>query len=145
MLLPSMGFCDVHEASYDIRNTFHNRNRFICEISPHTLYQYVLVMLWFFFVASNLVAMLGLVLYVATNMYYLVWYCGALSSKRKLYHLLTLREIEYLEYIKSHDLSQYGALLRELKNQKLILDPHYSHKNFGILTELERYISSLNT
>ena len=71
ILLPSMGFCDVHEASVDIRNTFHNQNRYICEISPHVLYQYVLAVLWFFFVASCCVAVLGFFTYCCTNVYYL--------------------------------------------------------------------------
>ena len=58
-LLPSMGYCDVHEASIDLRNTFHNENRYICEISPHILYQYVLAVMWFFFIASCLIATTG--------------------------------------------------------------------------------------
>ena len=143
MLLPSMGYCDVHEASYDLRNTFHNKNRFICEISPHTLYQYVLVVIWFFFVASNLIALIGLFVYILTNLYYLICYCGALSPKRKLYHSLTLREIEYLEYIKTRDMAQYGDLLRELKDRQRTSNIPDRHNNFQLLTELEKYITSL--
>lgn len=135
ILLPSMGYCDVHEASTDIRNTFHNKNRYICEISPHVLYQYVLAVLWFFFVASNLIALIGFFVYAVTNAYYL-WYCIKTSPKQKIYQELTLREIEYLEYIKATDLAQYGDILRELKNSHIPED-------YEMVVELESYIEGL--
>ena len=45
ILLPSFGFCEIQEASMDVRHIFFNRNKIICEISSHILYQYVFVVL----------------------------------------------------------------------------------------------------
>ena len=63
-LLPSMGFCDIHESSLEKRIAFHNKNRFICEISPHILYQYVFMVLWFFFISSVFISLIGLFRYI---------------------------------------------------------------------------------
>ena len=47
---------------------------------------------------------------------------------------LTLREIEYLEYVREQDLAQYGDLLRELKGE---------FQNPEFLKELDTYIMQL--
>ena len=73
-----MGYCDISEASKDTRMVFHNENRVLCEISPNILYQYVLMVLWFFFVASIFVSAIGLVNYVGSHLYRLV-YMGRLK------------------------------------------------------------------
>lgn len=61
--------------------------------------------------------------------------CFKDSPKRKVYMTLTLREIEYLEYVREQDLAQYGDILRELKGE--------FHQNQDFLKELDNYIVSL--
>ena len=45
-LLPSLGFCDVVESYHDNLDVHSNKYKTICEISPHVLYQYVLLIMW---------------------------------------------------------------------------------------------------
>ena len=131
-----MGYCDIHEASLETRVTFHNENRFICEISPHILYQYVLMVLWFFFIASIVVSVLGLLSLVFNHA------CHMLplrrnSTKQKILNVLTLREIEYLDIIKKRNMVKYGDVLRKLNEQRFEL-----HENAVISVGLDKYIDS---
>ena len=112
-----MGFCDIHEASKDTRQTFHNENRLICEISPHILYQYVLMVLWFFFVASITISVMGVVGYIVGHGYYMLYY-GKASPKKTIYRYLTLREIEYLQFIKRKNMIVYGEITRKLQENR---------------------------
>ena len=45
-LLPSVGFCDVVEGYHDNLDVHNNKYKTICEVSPHVLYQYVLLVMW---------------------------------------------------------------------------------------------------
>ena len=140
MLLPSMGYCDVHEASLEQRITFHNENRFICEISPHILYQYVFMVLWFFFLSSIIISFFGLIGFILNTVLYLLP-CGKNSSEKTILKYLTLREIEYLEIIKKSSMVKYGDLLTRLKQQRFNkhgkMDDDYELSN-----DLDKYISS---
>ena len=81
----------------------------------------------------------GLIVYIATNIYHLAC-CFQSSPKRKIYQVLTLREIEYLEYIKTRDLAQYGDILRELQHFR----KSGNVEDYQVVVELEKYISSLS-
>ena len=59
VLLPPMGFCEIHESSKDSKQSVTNSNKFVCEISPNILYQYVLILLWFLIVFSIIVSISG--------------------------------------------------------------------------------------
>lgn len=115
ILLPSMGYCDIREASLDTRTVFHNTNRVICEISPNILYQYVLMVLWFFFVASIAVSVAGFFSYLGGHIYRMIFFS---SPKNSIYGCLSLREIEYLQFIKKKNLVVYGDVLRKLKQHR---------------------------
>ena len=82
----------------------------------------------------------GLVVYIVTNIYHLACCCLKSSPKRKIYQSLTLREIEYLEYIKTRDLAQYGDILRELQDFR----KSGNTEDYEVVVELEKYISSLS-
>ena len=71
-----MGICEIHEATKDTTKSFTNANKFICELSPNILYQYVLIILWFFMVFSIAVAIAGLVLNVVGKIYIGTFYNG---------------------------------------------------------------------
>ena len=117
MLLPSMGFCDINEASLDTRTTFANQNKFICEISTNILYQYVLIVLWFLFIISISISAFGLILNVLGHFYHLL--CHARNTPKKtIYRYISLRETEYLVFIKKKNLVLYGEILRKLKQTR---------------------------
>ena len=59
-LLPTFGFCEVHESAKDIKTAVINEYRFVCEISQHVLYQYVLILLWFAMIFGIVVSIIGL-------------------------------------------------------------------------------------
>ena len=63
-LLPTFGFCDVRESSKDMKQVVTNKHRFICEVSPHSLYQYTFIVTWFFMIFSTLIALLGFLVQV---------------------------------------------------------------------------------
>lgn len=117
VLLPSMGFCDINEASLDTRTKFANQNKFICEISTNILYQYVLIVLWFLFIISISISVFGLILNVLGQFYHLL--CHARSTPKKtIYRYISLRETEYLIFIKKKNLILYGEILRKLKQTR---------------------------
>jgi len=115
-LLPSMGYCEIEEASKDQLTSHHNSYRFLCEISTNILYQYVLIVLWFLFVTSICISILGLVSKVCEHLYHLARFGS--SPKRKIYRVITLREAEYLQFIKKKNMVVYGEVLRKLKQQR---------------------------
>lgn len=117
MLLPSMGLCDIEEATSDIQTTFINQNTFICEISPNILYQYVLIVLWFLFVISIAISGLGFVYTISEYIYHLTCF-GKASARKTIYRHITLRETEYLSFIKKKNMVLYGQILRKLKQQR---------------------------
>jgi len=117
-LLPSMGFCEIHEAHLDVRTAFHNQNKFICEISPNILYQYVLMVLWFMFVVSITISILGLVANLSAHIGTLLCFSPKSIAKKQMIKILTLREAEYLTYIRKKNLVIYGEVLRRLKQQR---------------------------
>ena len=118
ILLPSFGFCEIQEARLDIRHVFFNKNKFICEISPNILYQYVLLVLWFVMVISIVISIIGLFLNIAGHIESRVsMFCGS-HPARGIHKLLSLRENEYLTLIRRNDIPLYGDILRYLSKNR---------------------------
>ena len=115
-----MGLCDIHEATLDTRTSFHNQNTFICEISTNILYQYILTVLWFMFIISISISILGFISNVSNHLFHLLCYANAFSSK-SIHRYITLRETEYLIYIKKENMIMYGDVLRKLKQHRVDL------------------------
>ena len=122
-LLPPMGFCEIVEGSKDIRTTFVNENKFICEISPNVLYQYVLVVLWFLFIISIIVSIIGLILYISFHIRNYMRCCKISRLPKNEFdivtHDLTLRELEYLRFMRKKNLNAYGDVIRMLHQQRM--------------------------
>ena len=110
LLLPSMGFCDIHESSIDLKVTFTNKNKFICELSPHILYQYVFVVMWFVFVLGIAIAVAGLVLELFHLFLNIFWFRVRKNSLRNL----NLRELDYLYFMRRHNVGSYAEVLKLL-------------------------------
>jgi len=120
ILLPPMGLCEIHEASRDVRNTHINSHKFICEISPHVLYQYVLLILWFTLVVGIAISAIGILANVLGHLVNFACFMSSSNPARRMYRAITLREIDYLEYIRRNDLAVYVELLRKIRDERSI-------------------------
>ena len=90
-LLPTFGFCDVRESSKDMKQVVTNKHRFICEVSPHSLYQYTFIVTWFFMIFSTFIALLGFVIQVADHTFTIPCFLRADENARfvLMYLILT--------------------------------------------------------
>ncbi|XP_066925423.1 uncharacterized protein [Clytia hemisphaerica] len=118
ILLPSFAFCEVHEAAQDIKNVITNKHKFVCELSQHILYQYVFIICWFTMVISIAVAVLGFIMQIAEHIMTMACFMKGGAPARKMYQVLTLRECEYLEYIRRKNMPLYGAVIQKLKEER---------------------------
>merc|ERR1719427_2363036 len=98
VLIPAMGYCDVQEASRDVRNTRINYHKLLCEISPHVLYQYVLLVFWFLLFMGIVPSVAGIIASVSGHLvnYFVFATRHTPDASRSLYKALTIREIDYL-------------------------------------------------
>ena len=113
-----MGFCEINEAYWDVQQSFFNKNKFICEISPNIMYQYVLMVLWYMFIVSIGISIIGLISNITGHLYNMFCFTHKSLSKRRMIQMLTLREAEYLAYIQKKNMVIYGEVLRKLKQQR---------------------------
>jgi len=115
VLLPPMGFCEIHESARDVRQSFTNTNKFVCEISPNILYQYVLIILWFLIVFSIIVSIFGLLINLVGHLVTVTCFLRHDNPSKKIYQRLTFREVEYLEMIRRHNIPVFGEIVRKLQ------------------------------
>ena len=119
VLLPTFGICDVLDLGKDVKHTILNRHRLVCEIPQNVLYQYVLMLLWFLYIFGMLVSSIGLVMKIVDHIITADCFLSQGSQAKKVYQSLTLREREYLEYIRKKNMTIYGNLIRKLKEERL--------------------------
>lgn len=119
VLLPTFGFCEVLELGKDIKHTLYNNHRFVCEISQNVLYQYVLILLWFLYIFGMVVSCIGLIMKLVDHLITITCFLSQGSQAKKVYQALTLRECEYLEFIRKKNMPVYGKLIRKLKEERL--------------------------
>ncbi|XP_066918503.1 innexin inx3-like [Clytia hemisphaerica] len=135
MLLPAMGFCDITEGVKDVRHSFTNYNKFICEISPHILYQYVLVVLWFLLIISIVISNIGVLINMFSLSYIMLSCRESRNVSRNTRNIvkrvrrnITIREIEYLQFIRVKNLAMFGEVVRLLQARA---EQRYAH-NFEV-------------
>ena len=114
VLLPTFGLCEIQEAAMDVRHISFNKNKFICEISPNILYQYVLIVLWFLMVLSLIISVIGVLLFCFGQVITRACFVRGSDSSSRVEEILTLRECEYLTYIRRKNLLLYGEVVRYL-------------------------------
>jgi len=119
IMLPTFGFCEVLELSKDIKHHLFNTHKFVCEISQNVLYQYVLIVLWFLFIFGMIVSCIGFIMQVVDHLVTITCFLSQGSQAKRVYQSLTLRECEYLEYVRKKNLPVYGRLIRKLKEERL--------------------------
>lgn len=118
VLLPSMGICEVHEASRDIRNNFMNRYKFVCEISQHILYQYSFLFLWFFLITTVFISVCGMLVQLYDQINSLIcmrWYAQRTLA---ICRNLTLREFQYLRMIRESNVTLHNEIVKLLTESK---------------------------
>ena len=108
-LLPPFGYCEFYESAKDIKQSKANKFKIVCELSQHILYQYCFLLLWFCFVIGMIVSVLG--------MLHLLWtyFSNLMTIKCHGNYGITLREMDYIMYIKTRDSNLYGDVMIRLK------------------------------
>lgn len=119
IMLPTFGFCEVLELGKDVKHTLLNKHTFVCEISQNVLYQYVLIVLWFLFILGMVVSCIGFITQLVDHLVTITCFLSQGSQAKRVYQSLTLRECEYLEFIRKKNLPVYGKLIRKLKEERL--------------------------
>ena len=119
MLLPTFGICDVLELGIDVKHKLSNKHRFVCEISPNVLHQYVLILLWFFYILGMLVSYVGFIIQIVGHRFTTSGFLTQGSQAKEVYQSLTLRECEYLEYVRTKNIPVYSELIRKLYEKRL--------------------------
>lgn len=119
VLLPTFGFCEVLELGKDIKHTLFNTHKFVCEISQNVLYQYVLIVLWFLFILGMVISCIGFITKLLDHLVTITCFLAQGSHAKRVYQSLTLRECEYLEFIRKKNVPVYGKLIRKLKEERL--------------------------
>lgn len=119
VLLPTMGYCDISEASRDVRNTRINYHKLLCEISPHVLYQYVLLVFWWLLVVGIILSAFGIFSALLGHVVNYVFFLNAKDHSHALYKKLTVREIDYLDFMRRKNMALYSTVLEKLRDHRL--------------------------
>ena len=107
-LLPPFGYCEFYESAKDIKQSRMNKFKIICELSQHVLYQYCLLVLWFCLAIGIMVSVLGVL--------HLLWvyFSNLMLIRCKREYGITLREMDYIMYIKTRDSNLYTLVVERL-------------------------------
>lgn len=116
-MLPTFGMCDITDSRLDNTNDYANKVKVICEVSTHILYHYVFLFLWFVLFVSLIISCFGVILYILGHLKNMK-YSRKKNSPQIIYKQLTMRECEYLEFIRRRDLTMYGAVVKKLHSMR---------------------------
>lgn len=118
-MLPAFAMCEVLELAKDIKHSLYNSHKFVCEISQNVLYQYTLMLLWFCMVIGLVVSLIGLFRTIMEQFCPLAFTSHAEDTKEIAKEVnLTLRECQYLEYIRKKKLSTFKEVLKVLRDKR---------------------------
>lgn len=113
-LLPGFALCQVRSEAQDIKVQYTNVHTYICELSQHVLYQYMLIILWFMHVIGIIVAVIGLL----KHMFKVIWNDCIPSFEgddiANLYATLSIRERELMDYIRLKNIPMFGEMLKRI-------------------------------
>lgn len=116
-LLPTFGFCEIHESAKDIKTQYINKFKFICEISQFVLYQYVFIVIWFAMVGGIVFSIIGLLTKLIDHLTVITCFLKGGTHARRMYSTLTLREYEYLEYMRRMNIPLYNEVVAALRGE----------------------------
>ena len=118
VLLPPFGYCEVWESALDKLIAKTNQFKFVCEMSQNILYQYCFIVLWWLMIIGLIFAVLGLLWLL------LKYVLKAMSIRRYnspahwLYKHITIRQMEYLNFIRKKDIPLYNEVIEELRKDE---------------------------
>lgn len=133
VLLPSFAMCEVFEEAADIKHTVMNSHKFVCELSNFILYQYILLVIWFAQVIGIVVSVIGLIMAIIDIVMVLCCFRATSTEQRNVYNRLSIRECEYLEYVRKKNMAMYGQLIDLLEADQALptKNPTYNHQSPG--------------
>ena len=116
----------MKEISSDAGEMIFNDHKLVCEYSQQIVFHHVLFILWYMYVFGIIISLVGIFVYVGyevlPNLYYI--------RRHKL--PLTLREMDYMHYIRSNDYSKYHQI------RQLIAERVCQNKNSESLMEARK-------
>lgn len=117
-LLPGFGLCQVTSSGQDIKNTIINKHVFVCELSQHVLYQYILIILWYMLVCGIAISIFGLIKHIFNQISAV--FCVGLQGEdvERVYAHLTTREQQYMDFIRRKNMPVFGEVLHRLMEAK---------------------------
>lgn len=119
LLLPPFGYCELYASAKDIKESYANKHKFVCELSQNILYQYCLMVMWFFLIIGIVVSIIGLLILLVHYAIGIFGFKAQGPTGKKIFKMLSFRELEYLEFIRKRDIALYGEVLDKLKDIKL--------------------------
>lgn len=117
-LLPGFGLCQVTSAGQDIKHNIVNKHTFVCEMSQHVLYQYILIILWYMLIFGIVISIGGLIMHCLGELSsaFCIGFQGA--DITRLYGQLTTRERQLLEFVRKKNMPVFGGLLDKLMEKR---------------------------
>ena len=118
-VLPPFGYCEVYSSSADEIRDHANKHKFVCEMSQNVLTQYALIILWFTLIIGIVVSIGGFIILLIDHLITFAFMVKHGNMARRIYGRLTMRECEYLEFIRKRDIPFYADVLQRLKEVRL--------------------------
>lgn len=122
VLLPTFGLCEVQSSAKDKVTGHMNYQTYMCELSQHVLYQYILIVLWYVLVFGIIVSILGLLYHIFKQISLQLFNIKNGEAVKEVYRNLSPREREYMEFIRRKNRPVFGEILHRLS------DGNYSDK-----------------
>lgn len=119
-LLPPFGYCEMIESAKDIHRSRANHHKFVCEISQNILNQYALILIWFVLILAFVVSVFGLLILLLHHLIALLFIPRRNKMVQKLCTRFSLREYEYLEFLRGRNIFLYGEVLNRLKEDNML-------------------------
>lgn len=117
-LLPGFGICEVANAAKDQIHSHTNKHVYICEVSQHILYQYILIILWYMLVFGIVISILGLIKHIFDQAATTCCLTIEGEDAQRVYPSLAIRERQYMDYIRNKNLPVFGELLQRFMKAK---------------------------
>lgn len=118
-LIPSHGLCEFPQISRGgIHSMSDEYNKLACELSPHVVYQYGMLIIWFSIIIGICIGVIDVVLYVV--------HIASIARKKKggsrkfslMHQILSIREILLLDAAKKESLDMFKKLSIAVRDKR---------------------------
>jgi len=118
-VLPPFGFCQL----YFVTHNQLRQHRFLCELTQNILTQDILLALWFLIIIGIAVSIIG---FIILGCHHIVLYFSVLGHfQSRINRRLSLRECEYLDFIRRYDIHFYEEIISLLRSRPVVRLPQY--------------------